>query len=133
MNVFTLTVGTHAQWGTRIVTPAGTVIDEPRESFEVAAEQVRTLNETRPGMARLIMLEVVVGRWFGNVDGNSYGMCLAWPGGAAHDQVVEYHPAGSRAEAEDLVAEYEGPAEASVASRWVVPGEWQCVGSDVPF
>jgi hypothetical protein len=123
-----LAAGHHIEWGVKIATPSGATVHEPRACQAEAVEAVRELSEFQLGIASLAMREVVVGDWFGSVDGNSYGMCLMWD-----DRHVEYQPAPSRDTAEAMIANYVGDATPVLASRWIAAGNWQVVGSDVMF
>ncbi len=126
-------VGVHLRWGVRVTTPSGGHVFEPRDSQAEACQSVTDLNELEPDLARLAMQEVIVGAWFDSLDGNVFGMRTAWAIGDAgeHEEDAEYHPAGGRDAAEAMVERYEGTGVPSVASRWIVAGDWVCVGSDV--
>lgn len=120
--------GTHLLWGLRLTAPSGSRIFEARACQAEAVDAVQDLNNIQPGLAQLAVREVVVGDWFGSVDGNCYGMRLTWG-----DRHVEHQPAPSRDYAESMVESYHGDAAATLASRWVAAGDWQLVGADVAF
>lgn len=125
-------VGVHLQWGIRVTTPSGGHTFEARESQAAACDSVNDLNDLGP-VARLAMREIIVGGWFASLDGNTFGMRIAWPIGEGRfaEEYAEYRQTDSRDDAEAMIEHYEGTGVPSLASRWIVAGDWVCVGSDV--